>query len=232
MSTKSSTKGSLRSTVPTSSISNSVRSRAKTIKCGIKRIKKSANALVRPFKRAKHALSNVSTPVVSDGEDDSVRTEDQATDEVIEVSSDGEGQEKLKEDLGVPSFIHSFYLCNSFQFSAAAQKTWRSPIYSFFETDVTVEVHKGRVAHFFTCAAVKCRSEAGGVRCFQDKGDKSSTANLRHHALRCFGEDAVNTATKGELATSRSGNLFSRFARQGQQPVTYSHCSHSTPEFR
>jgi hypothetical protein len=127
--------------------------------------------------------------------------------------------------------ILSYYLHHSFQLSAAAQKTWRSPIYSFFKSDMTIQEHNGHVAHFFTCSALKCRSEAGGVRCFQDKGNKSSAANLQHHAVRCFGEDTVNMAVKGEPGVSRSGNIFSRFACQGQQPVMYSHCVHSTPEF-
>jgi len=127
-------------------------------------------------------------------------------------------------------FLSSFSY--SFQISAAAQKTWRSPVYSFFKPDVTIEVHNGRVAHFFTCSAKKCMTEAKGIRRYQDKGDKSSTANLRHHAMRCFGEDSVNAAMKGESGTSRSGNIFSTFARQGKQPATYSHRAHSTPEFR
>ena len=38
-----------------------------------------------------------------------------------------------------------------------------------------------------------CSTSLGGVRHFQDSKDKASTANLRHHALRCFGEDAVKT---------------------------------------
>lgn len=105
-------------------------------------------------------------------------------------------------------------------------------MYSFFKHDVTIQVHEGRVAHFFTCSAAKCRSGTGGVRRFQDKADKSSTANLRHHAIRCWGEDAVNAAAKGEFGVSRSGDIFSSFARQGQQPVTYSHRAHTTPEFR
>ena len=105
-------------------------------------------------------------------------------------------------------------------------------MYLFFKHDVTIQKYKGRVAHFFSCSAVKCRSEGGGVQHFQDKADKSSTANLQHHAIRCWGEDAVNAATKGELGVGRSGDIFSSFACQGQQPVTYSHCAHTTPEFQ
>ena len=34
-----------------------------------------------------------------------------------------------------------------------AKETWKSPIYSFFKSEVTIEVHKGHIAHFFTCYA-------------------------------------------------------------------------------
>ena len=125
-----------------------------------------------------------------------------------------------------------FLLFHSYQFLAAAKETWRSPIYSFFKPEVKIEVHNGRLSHFFTCAAKKCKTEARGIRRYQDKGDKSSTANLRHHARRCFGEDAVNVAVKGEPGTNWSGNVFSTFAHQGQRPITYSHRAHSNTEFR
>ena len=128
-------------------------------------------------------------------------------------------------------FFH-FLLSYSFRSSEAAKKIWRSPVYSFFKPEVIIEVHDGRIAHFFTCSAKRCKTTAGGIRRYQDKGDKSSTANLRNHAVRCFGEDAVKTAMDGELSTSRSGNIFNSFARQGKKPVTYSHRAHSTPEFR
>ena len=123
-------------------------------------------------------------------------------------------------------------LSHLFQIIEAAKQTWKSSIYSFFKPEVTIEVHNGRVAHFFACSSKNCKTETRGVRRYQDKKDKASTANLQHHAIRCFGEDAVNEALKGESSGSRSGNIFSAFARQGQRPVTYSHRAHLTPEFR
>jgi hypothetical protein len=74
---------------------------------------------------------------------------------------------------------------------------------------------------------VKCKSPLKGVCCFQDSKDKPSTANLKHHAIKCFGEDAVNNAVKGIKAGARSGSIFAIFARQGQQLVKYSHCVHT-----
>lgn len=114
----------------------------------------------------------------------------------------------------------------------ALKKTWRSPIYSFFKADVQVEYHAGRLCHFFVCAARRCKTSIGGVRRFQDSKDKSSTANLKQHAIRCFGEDAVKNAAQPQDPSTRNGSIFSSFARQGQQPVQYSHRSHTNPEVR
>ncbi|KAG1904903.1 uncharacterized protein F5891DRAFT_944496, partial [Suillus fuscotomentosus] len=71
---------------------------------------------------------------------------------------------------------------------------------------------------------------AGGVRRFQDSKDKSSTANLKHHAIRCFGEDTINAAISGKAASECNGLVFALFARNGKQPVKYSHCVHTNPE--
>jgi len=71
---------------------------------------------------------------------------------------------------------------------------------------------------------------AGGVHQFQDSKDKALTANLKHHALHCFGEDAVNAAIAGKKAPSLSGSIFALFARKGKQLVKYLHCAHTNPE--
>jgi hypothetical protein len=73
---------SLQSAVSTSSLSNAVRSSAKAIGHGIKCIKKGASSVTRPLKRVKQALSNVSSPAMSNegsdptpsGDEDSVDT--------------------------------------------------------------------------------------------------------------------------------------------------------------
>jgi len=55
-------------------------------------------------------------------------------------------------------------------------------------------------------------------------------ANLKHHALCCFGEDAINAAIAGKRAPKLSSSIFTLFARKGKQPVKYSHCVHTNPE--
>jgi hypothetical protein len=112
------------------------------------------------------------------------------------------------------------------------KRTWRSPIYSFFKPNVAFQYHEDRPCHVFTCAAPKCKARGGVVRRFQDSKDKSSTANLKHHALRCFGEDAVNAAISGKQAPKLSSSIFALFARKGKQPVKYSHRVHTNPEVR
>ena len=107
------------------------------------------------------------------------------------------------------------------------KKMWRSPIYSFFSNDVKVQHHNGRLCHFAPCAARKCKTSSRGVRRYQDTKDKSSTANLKHHAIGCFGEDAVNRALRGTDAGPSSGLIFAVFARQGQQPIHYTHKMHT-----
>ena len=72
----------------------------------------------------------------------------------------------------------------------------------------------------------------GGVRRFQDSKDRASTANLRYHALRCFGEEAVRNGTKGAGVDGTSGSIFRAFAHQGQKPVNASNRSHTNTEIR
>ena len=111
--------------------------------------------------------------------------------------------------------------------------TWRSPIYLFFKKTVKIENHNGRRSHFFVCDARQCKFSAGGVRRFLDKGDKSSTANLKSHAIKCWGEEAVRNACEGAKPRENvSGSICAAFARQEQQPVRVSHRTHTTSQAR
>ena len=71
---------------------------------------------------------------------------------------------------------------------------------------------------------------AGGVHRFQDSQDKASTANLKAHAIKCFGAEVVDNAIKGGNAKHQSGSIFTVFTHPGQQPVQFSHHSHTTAE--
>jgi hypothetical protein len=71
---------------------------------GIKHIKKGANAITCPLKWAKHALSNVSSPIISDAEDpigDEASVKANESPEVIDVKSDSEEMDDLEKELGM-----------------------------------------------------------------------------------------------------------------------------------
>ena len=116
--------------------------------------------------------------------------------------------------------------------TVVAKLTWRSPVYSFFKDNIVIKYDKGQHYHFFPCAAHICKAEFGGVRRYQDKKDCQSTSNLKKHAVRCFGEDAVKQAMEGQAIKDTSGSVFESFARHGQQPVTVSNWSLTNPEAR
>jgi len=188
------------------------------------------NALARPFKKVKTHLSicSKSSTIIdldSPDQDASTVANDSSDIEVVEVDPE--------KDLG--TFVDYFQTALEFMtcVAEALKKVWRSPIYSFFKSDgVSIQYHNGRMCHFFPCAAWKCKTAVGGVRRYQDSKDKSSTANLKHHAIRCFGEEAVQNTTKGKAGVTQSASIFSIFAHQGQPPVRHSHRTHTNTEVR
>jgi hypothetical protein len=127
--------------------------------------------------------------------------------------------------------LHFLFLLTN-ECTGALKLTWRSPIYSFFQSAVEIKYENGRLYHFFACAARQCKTPARGVRRFQDKQDKNSTANLKAHAIKCFGAEAVNNAIKGSNVTGQNGSVFTQFARRGQQPVNFSYRAHTNEEAR
>jgi len=128
-------------------------------------------------------------------------------------------------------FITSKYL--SFVcVSERLQKTWRSPVYGFFKTDIKIDSDNGRPYHFFKCAAKRCKVKGGGIRCYQDSKDRGGTSNLKTHAIKCFGAHAVEAAFKKTSSDTRDGSIFASFARLGQGAVTVSHRAHSIDETR
>ena len=208
-----------------------------------KAVKKGAKAAIQPFKKLKQTLSITSTsrstrstrssatPALS--EQDAASIGDQSSNHATnEHGSEGEAEVELTPEQELGKSPANFLLLNCIEFlsTEALKKTWRSPIYAFFKPDVIFEYHDGRPCHFFSCAAPKCKLRVGGVRRFQDSKDKSSTANLKYHALRCFGEDAVNDAIAGKQSTKRNGSIFAMFARKGKQFFNYSHRIHTNPE--
>jgi hypothetical protein len=116
--------------------------------------------------------------------------------------------------------------------SASLQKTWRSAIYHFYNPNVSIGYEDDRLFHFFKCTARVCKAAMGGVRRYQDSKDRNSTTNLKQHAIRCFGAEAVKLCLEPAAAEAVNGSIFTAFARQGQQPVHHTHRTHTSIEAR
>ncbi|KAF4612580.1 hypothetical protein D9613_012727 [Agrocybe pediades] len=77
---------------------------------------------------------------------------------------------------------------------------------------------------------------------FLDKGDAKSTSNLKHHAIRCWGETLVEQAMKTANVESIreglkdaklvDGSITVVFKRNGKGKITYSHRQHTASQTR
>ncbi len=115
---------------------------------------------------------------------------------------------------------------------------WTSPIYAFYLPLPSIEYIDGRRCHAFHCAAKGCKQR---IRRYLDKGDVSSTSNMRRHAKACWGAPAVTQAdemgdvTRARLSLAgeglRDGDITIAFARQ-KGKVTYRHRAHTKAETR
>jgi hypothetical protein len=114
---------------------------------------------------------------------------------------------------------------------AKLRQRWNAPIYTFFGT-AQVKYDGDRKYHYFPCGAKHCKGPKNGVRRYLDTSDKSSTTNLKSHAIKCWGRDAINSATTAAKEGGRDTSIHAAFARQGQRPVTHTHRSHTNPEIR
>ncbi len=113
----------------------------------------------------------------------------------------------------------------------ALRQSWDSSVYAFYSPDVTIGYDQGRRYHEFKCLGKNCKLKKP-IRRFLDKGDAQSTGNLRKHAKKCWGEEAVARADEAEHAEEvrrtivagilRDGTITAHFARK-KGVVTYSH---------
>ena len=218
-----------------STLSSKAESLNQSVKCGTK-------VLGKPFKKLKtsiamavssrstHSHSTVSLPTseATPSENGPIEIDGSQSDGTSRSNSVELGP---KEELGSYS-CDSLFMLTLIGFLEALKAHWQSPIYTFFKPDVEFQYFKNRPCHFFTCTAPKCKTCVGGVCRFQDSKDKSSTTNLKHHALRCFGADTVNAVIAGKKPVERNKSIFALFACKGKQPVRYSHRVHTNPEVR
>ena len=208
-----------------SSVASAISCQASSLKkATTAHIKSGHKAIVKTFKRAHQAISPRS--LTPSNPDDNLP-------DLVDVESDGsDTSDNSEKRFGTCSFVWLILVLTHHAGPAKLKRSWRSSVYSFFKPKVTVEMYQGRPSHFFTCAAPRCKMKAGGIRRFQDSKDKSSTANLKYHATKCFGAEAVANAANGSDIKGQSSSIFTMFARPGQQPIRYSHRAHTNAETR
>ncbi|KAF8235577.1 hypothetical protein L208DRAFT_1256171, partial [Tricholoma matsutake] len=93
-------------------------------------------------------------------------------------------------------------------------KGWHSAAYGFFKPDVKVGYDSKCKYHLFSCAAKKCKGLKGvhGVRHFQDLEDHAAMSNLKSHAIKCFGQEAIDAAFNGTHPKAQDTSIFAAFA--------------------
>ncbi|KAJ7798095.1 hypothetical protein B0H14DRAFT_3492909 [Mycena olivaceomarginata] len=91
--------------------------------------------------------------------------------------------------------------------------------YSFFSNDTIVHKDDGSRYHLFKCASIRC----------QNNGPKGEHED---HAIRCFGQNIVDAAVRGDTTKNPDGLIFAAFARAGQRPVDVTHRAHTNAEAR
>lgn len=208
--------------IKTNSTKSSISGKATSLK---KSVQKGAKAIAWPFKKLKKSISTASTRsicscssiTVSVSDDEDVNRDDESSINGQGDSNRSEPEVELtpQEALSM-SFITILSSILIISTSEALQEHWHSPIYTFFKPNIVFQYHDGRPCHFFTCATPKCKVCAGGVHWYQNLKDKLSTANLKHHALCCFGGDVVNTAVARKECTNHSRGILAFFCLQRQ----------------
>ena len=152
--------------------------------------------------------------------------------EIDDEDSNKSADETPEEELGKYSFLCHIFTYKCYYTTERLKKSWHSPAYGFFKSNVEIGTDGDRTYHFFRCAAKRCKNKAGGVRRYQDSKDRAATSNLKTHAIKCFGANAVNAAFNKPTAGSPDGSIFACFARLGQASVSFSHRAHTTDEMR
>ena len=178
---------------------------------------KSTQKTVHPFKKARTISISSSISVGDDKEQE------------VENDEESDGAELSMYPLMYgPNIVLPYLLF----FTERLSKGWHSVVYGFFKPDVKVGYEGKHKYHFFCCAAKKCKGQKGilGVRRSQDLKDRMATSNLKSHAIKCFGQDAVDAAFNGMHPKAQNMSIFAAFARQGQQPIKVSFHAHTRAE--
>lgn len=167
-------------------------------------------------------------------------------DEGDDGDDDEEEEESAEAELCKFIIDLECYLTNTHQILPARLiEDWTSPIYAFFDPipDITYN-SEGRRAHEFRCSAGVCKGKGTNkriVRRYLDTLDRTSSSNLKRHAILCWGGETVAKALDAKvdiesarktLGGLRDGSITAAFERKGKGKVTYSHRQHTKAETR
>jgi hypothetical protein len=123
------------------------------------------------------------------------------------------------------------------------KKTWKSPVYAFFEPDIRIEYEaRGgarRKCHIFSCAGGHCLMR---IKCYLDTKDAQLTSNMWKHVVKCWGRDVLAAAEKEDNMNERrcmaneylrTGKITTFFKQRVEsRTVTYLVIQHTRPEIR
>ncbi|KAE9392909.1 hypothetical protein BT96DRAFT_749862, partial [Gymnopus androsaceus JB14] len=73
---------------------------------------------------------------------------------------------------------------------------------AFYKRDVTIEYWNKKKHHVFTCVARGCKHT---VTRNLTTDDRNSTKSLHRHAVKCFGKETVNAASKTKNLSEATG---------------------------
>ena len=109
-------------------------------------------------------------------------------------------------------------------FMISLKQTWCLPIYSFFKPNISFQYYEGQLCHIFTC--VQCTHR----HCLLISGLKgqSISANLKHHALHCFGEDVDNAAIADKQVPKLCSSIFHSWHAKANNWCIKENCTHKT----
>jgi hypothetical protein len=117
-------------------------------------------------------------------------------------------------------------------------KDRNTPVYAFFSPIPDIEYVDQHRCHVVKCLARGCSHK---IRRFLDKGDKTSTGNMRKHVRLCWGENVMKTICSAkDLAAARNGiteytdkgSITASFEQKGKGKVYYRHRQHTHTETR
>jgi hypothetical protein len=214
--------------------------------------KSTSNTSSGPSKKSKSGPSSRRASVLTE-EEDEARLASEGVEFVEDEEEDGnitghravnasapesgkEADEDDEAELSM-SFIRGIHLFTYIKNTERMWRQWNSAVYAFFEPVPSIDYIKGRKCHTFQCSAKGCKQT---IRCYIGTADAQSTGNMRKHAKKCWGDEAMEAADsvkdvseackKVVKSILQDGSIMGAFERTGKGKVIYSHRQHTKAE--